>query len=395
MTYKWIRKLFLIAISFLTLGIFFSCKGQNKPNAQKDTFQVIFKVVPKEQGEITATVDGTPITSGTEVKRGKEVVFTLVPRADYTIEKWHGGGVDVDEEDTLMARLKVIQDVTVTAVLKSSKDPSLKLNSLKMYHKDVTITNPDDIKVEVENFVKTLSSSDVEATFTYGIHTTPEEIKVKVDKAILEDGDTLVKLSVPPVEGKYKYWNQMVKITRKEAGTPNDIPEECKVDAIEVALRTAKVVNNQYKLEDFVLLDNFRSDSSGPYTAADAKTAYVSVRVKAEKPSTGDYYVQLTNRTTYIAAQTLQRGTGKDASYFITGRAILSKGYNILDVKVKNPNGTIGTYTIMIKYDGGPDPLKLEMKKRKMLPGIYCPAQRKPLEGEAPDYVWMICMTGW
>jgi len=30
-----------------------------------------------------------------------------------------------------------------------------------------------------------------------------------------------------------------------------------------------------------------------------------------------------------------------------------------------------------------------------MLDGIYCPAQRKPLEGEKPDFVYLIAIAGW
>jgi len=178
--------------------------------------------------------------------------------------------------------------------------------------------------------------------------------------------------------------------------TQDDIPEKVRVDGIEVALLTAKVVDYQYKLEDYALLENFNSKSSGPYTAVDAKTAYVAMRVKVEKPSNGDYEVKVNNKTTYIEPKSFSRGTGKEASYLVFRKVTLSKGHNILEITVKSPDGTqTGTYTVIVKYDGGPDPVKLPMKDRRMIRGVYCPAQRRPLAGEKPDFVWLIGIAGW
>lgn len=44
-----------------------------------------------------------------------------------------------------------------------------------------------------------------------------EEIKVKVNKEHLNEQETVVKLSIPPVEGQYKPWRQLVTIRRKDA----------------------------------------------------------------------------------------------------------------------------------------------------------------------------------
>ena len=395
MTYKWVRKSFLIAISFLMFGLILSCRGPSNSTNKEDAV-VTFNVTPSDGGKIIATVAGKSIESGANVKKESEVVFTLVPEGNYIIDKWDGEGVKVDSDNSFVARLKVSQDVTVQARLKTTTDPELKLHSLKMYHKDVNITNLSDVKIEVENYVKEVNPNNVEATFTYGTQTTPKKIDVKLDKNQLGDGETVVRLSVLPLAGSYRYWSQEVKITRKAAPEPEHIHPDARVETIEVALLTSKKASGQYKYEDYALVNGFEADSSGPYTAKDAKTAYIAVRVKVEKPSGLDYKIELTNTTTYMSPMKFSRGSAENASYFILKKVPLSKGYNILEIKVKSPDNTEeGKYTVTLKYDGGPDPSTLKMTERNRLPGVYCAAQRKPLEGESPDYIWMIGIAGW
>lgn len=304
-----------------------------------------------------------------------------------------------------MARLKVAQDMTVQAKLRPLDNtvPKLELKTLAIYGKGLDIRNLDDIKLQVEHTVKTLDAKNVEATFTYGTETTPQKLDVKVDKKRLDDGETVVMLNVPPVEGLYQAWNQKVKITRKEPPAQGgDIPGKCEVEAIEVALITLKGRN--ISLEDYTPLENFKGENSGPYAAKDAKTAYAAVRVKVKKPNDGDYEVSVTNTNTYMEPVKLVRGTDKDIEYLVhdggdivtnvrehSKGLILSKGSNILEIKVKSPDGSKeGTYVVALNYDGGPD-----QSKKKIIAGVYCPAQRRPLEGEKPDFVWAIRVAGW
>lgn len=388
---KWVRKSFLIAVSFFTFGILFSCKTQNSVSNESGKLVIAFKVTPEEGGKIIATVDGAAIESGANVKKGSEVVFVLTLADNYTIDEWIGDGVKIVGDNTLMARLNVSANVTVEAKLKSTTDPSLKLKSLRMYNKDVDITDLNDVKVEVENFVQTLDFCDVVATFTYGSHTVPEEIRIKTDKDSLGDESTFVNLSVPSVEGRYKPWNQGVKITRKNAPEQYYIPEEVRLGGIEVAL-----LDGKKKYEDYVSVEGFDASSHGPYASKDAKTAYVALRLKAEKPSGGDYRVELDNKTTYVKPRTFSRATGEDASYLVLKDVVLSKGYNVLEIKVKSPTSDEAkAYIVVVKYNGGPDLFASEVGKRKMLSGVYCPAQRKPLEGEGQDFVWLIGIAGW
>lgn len=395
MTYKWIKKPFLIAISFLAFGILFSCKGPNKPGGSDEKeFLITFKVSDKSVGSISATVDGTPITSGvTKVKKGKEVIFTLAIEKPniYVLENWDGATQDTN--NPLMAKLTVSKDEIVTAKVKKL-DPDLVLSSLNMYERDVDISNLDDVKIDVENIVSTLDSNDVVAMFTYGTQTTPEQIKVDVDKANLDVGENIVTLSVQAVKGKYKAKEQKVKIIRKEKPQTTDaVPAEARLEAIEIAIVREK--GGKAKLEEFQPLKDFKSDSAGPYEMQEAKTAYIELKAKVAKPASGDdFSVRVVNTTTYIDPAIFSRSA--DGSYFNKERITLSKGYNILEVRVKSPDKTKeGVYTVVVKYAGGPDPLALKPGKRSIIPGIYCPAQRKPLAGEVPDLVWMIAIAGW
>lgn len=396
---KWIRGHLLIFISLLCLFLF-SCKNQNSgnlPDEKKEKFLVAFEVDPKAEGNIVATVDGKQVTSGSKVEKDKVVLFTLTinrPKL-YMVDDWKKA--TKDPNNPLIATLKVSKDTTVTAKLKTkSTDPILNLDSLIIHNKTVNISNLANVKLEVENFVKELNSTDILGMFTYGKSRIPKEIKVEVDKNALNEGDTLVNLSVPALEGSYTEWEQKVTITRKVAGISNAIPQEINVNSIELALLTARIANGKYQYENFVALENFSSNNAGPYTAQDAKTAYVAMKVKAEKPASGDYSIEVTNKTTYLSPISCSRAITGDDSYFEPMVITLSQGYNVLELKVKTPDGTKeGVYTILVKYSGGPNPLDKPLEKRKMIDGVYCPVQRKPLEGEKPDFVYLVSMAGW
>lgn len=406
MTYKWIRKYLLTAISLGVFGIVFSCKGTNTPQnpdvpggGGDGGFKVSFSVVPRAGGEIEASVDGKPIQTGSMVKKDSEVVFNLILKGgDFIVENW-SENVTVERNNPLKARLKVVKNESVFVSLKTneSEDPELRLLELNIYNKLVDISDLENIKVEVEDFIETLSSNDITGIFNYGTHRQPEEISVKVDKDRLAKGETLVRLSVPPVEKKYKFWTQLVKITRKEAPEKDDIFQQAQVEAIEVALLPAKKKGGRYTYEDYVALGNFVSEKPGPYKAQDALTAYVAVRVKKEKPESGnDYDISLENKSTYLPSKKLVRGKGNEASYLELKEVVLAKGYNTLEITVKSPDGSqVGVYTVTVEYDGGPELLELPLAKRKMLPGVYCPAQRRHAPGETPDYVWFIGIAGW
>lgn len=51
------------------------------------TYPVNFSVIGAN-GTLTATVDGTPITTGTSVESGKDVVFTATPASTYIVKEW-------------------------------------------------------------------------------------------------------------------------------------------------------------------------------------------------------------------------------------------------------------------------------------------------------------------
>ena len=400
MTYKWIRKSFLIAISFLMVGLVFSCKGANGATNNTTTNPdpvITFEVTPSDGGEIIATVNGKSIKSGAGVKKGSEVVFTLEPKGNYTIDKWEGKEVKKDKQNDFVARLKVSESVTAKAVLKATTDPVLELKSLQIYGEDVDISNLSYVKTEVENYVQTLDSTNIVAKFKYGT-VGPKKIEVNVDKKTLDEEETEVRLSVQPLAGTYRYWSQIVHVIRKPAKEPDFIQPEVRLEGIDVAILTPRKQGGKFKYEEYAPVKEFNAEASGPYMApADAKTAYVALRAKVQKPASGnDYSIELTNTTTYIKPTKFSRGSDENASYLIINDVVLSKGTNILELKVQSPTSpTTGTYTVTVNYDGGPDPTTLPELQRNILHGVYCAAQRKPLKGEAPDYIWLISIAGW
>ena len=182
----------------------------------------------------------------------------------------------------------------------------------------------------------------------------------------------------------------------------NDVPEtkkkyganEAKLEAIEVALVDEK--KGKPKVEEFKLLEGFNSEKYGPYTMEEAKTAYIEVKMKVGEASDGDFTIEAVNKTTYIPPVQFQRKTGDQNGYFKQERITLSKGPNTIEIKVKSPDKSKEVvYTINVQYGGGPDFSTAELKDRNIIPGIYCPTQRKPLDGEKPEYVWLICIAGW
>jgi len=395
MTYKRIRKSFLLGISFLAFGILFSCKNPNKTpgnSTEEETeFSLTFGVSPEDAGSIVATVDGVPIESGAKVGKDKEVILTLTINNVQTheLERWNGAAKDKD--DPLKAKVKIFKDTTVTAKLKiRTPDPDLVLSSLSIFDKGLDISNLNDIKTEVEYVFADLAPNNVVAMFTYGDSKKPTKIDVSVDKEKLEVGNNTIKLSVEGSFGNYKKWEQEVKINRKDGGN-SDVPNELKLDAIEFSTVIEK--DGRPKGKPYKLVNNFESGKRGPYTIDEAQTAYIDIKVKAAKPSSGDISVELTNTTTYISPVTLSRNASNE-NYFNPKRVALSKGYNIIEIKVE-ASGKDTTYEVVVYYAGGPDPNTLPMQKRKIIPGVYCPIQRKELEGEVEDKVWLILIAGW
>lgn len=178
---------------------------------------------------------------------------------------------------------------------------------------------------------------------------------------------------------------------------PNPKPEEQYVPA-EVRLKSIQtaVVNEKFKPESFADVKGFKPTKPGPYEAAEeAKTAYVMFKMQIEKPEGGaDFSVSAYNTNTYFVETKFDRGTLPETKeFFIKDKKFpLSKGINNFKIKVKSPDGTVeGEYTVTVNYAGGVDETA-----KIIIPGVYCPAQRKPSEGEIEeDLVWMICIAGY
>jgi len=78
------------------------------------TFQVNFSVAGSN-GTLTATVDGTGISSGEQVQQGKNIVFTANPAGGYRVKEWkNGNAVSSNKTNTYtLSNLMAIATITV------------------------------------------------------------------------------------------------------------------------------------------------------------------------------------------------------------------------------------------------------------------------------------------
>lgn len=195
---------------------------------------------------------------------------------------------------------------------------------------------------------------------------------------------------------------------KNENHTPNPGPEPAPLpeigDKIPLNVRVLSietaVVGEKGGTESYKVVKDFNLKFSGPYEA-ETKTAYIALKIKAgEKPSGNDFKITVENMNTYEEKVKLKRGSGADDEYFVlakkdkeipmSDKIPLSKGKNTLAITVTSPDGSeTGKYFVTLDYAGASDETG-----KKIIPGIYCPAQRKPLEGEKEDFVWAIIARG-
>lgn len=385
-----------LAISLFVFGSFFSCNdparnnGVGVENGGKETYEVRFAISREDQGNITATVDGASISNGAKVEKGKKITFTVKlndPNA-YEVYSWEEATTG---SELTKATLIVEKNTSVLAIIKGKDEKAPTIKSLRIYGKNVDVDELDDANIEVENFVKTLTSYDIVATFS--LHGVLQEFPLTADKANLDVGANIVTVTLAPLVGQYIGWKGKVKITRKGAEQAKTLDSDVTLEALEVALVGVK--DGRANIEAFNAVNGFNASSSGYYEIEDAKTAYVALKMKKAKPASGDFSIELTNKTAYEAPVVFERNTTGDQSYFGEKKIALSQGYNVLEVKVSNSDKSkTGVYTLVVKYNGGPNPLTIPLAQRKTLPGVYCPAQRKPLEGESPDLIWLMAIAG-
>ena len=82
---------------------------------ERDEFVISFDVTGSAGGDITATVGGTPISSGDPVLRGKSVVFTATPFGCNRISEWKDNNITVNGTNTsyLMTNITASHNITV------------------------------------------------------------------------------------------------------------------------------------------------------------------------------------------------------------------------------------------------------------------------------------------
>lgn len=78
-----------------------------------EEYPITFNAV-NSTGSLTATVDGTEITTGSQVLKGKDVVFTATPDEGFEIKEWKLNGVAGDNTDATYTLSNLTGEATVT-----------------------------------------------------------------------------------------------------------------------------------------------------------------------------------------------------------------------------------------------------------------------------------------
>jgi hypothetical protein len=94
-----------------------------------EEYPVTFNTV-NGNGTLTATVDGTAITTGSQVQKGKNVVFTAAPNEGFKVKEWKLNGVAVDGTNATytLSNLTGIATVTVEFDLATGVENSFAAN---------------------------------------------------------------------------------------------------------------------------------------------------------------------------------------------------------------------------------------------------------------------------
>ena len=388
------RQSLLAVVAFFALGVsFFACKGaesgnldKTKDGREKEYFTVTFSVDPSEQGSIVAMVGKEKIESGvTLIEKGKEVIFTLTIKdlKNYALESWKGAYQGIDP---FTAKLEISGNAKVIAQLKKKnsgkQDGPFKVtySLLPEVAGELTATFQDGTAIQSG---VTLIDKGKEVIFHLKITDSSYEFDEWVGVDQEEDDHSTAKLKVSS--------NKTVKAKLKKKTDEEN--KKATVSAIEVAN-----VDKDGMIEEYVPFADFKEENVGPYTTKDAVTAYITLRVKVEKKAKEgeDFSLLLENKTTYNLPEELMRGENKEQEYFLSGRSVLSKGMNVFELKVINPDKSVrNKYTVKVNYAGGPDMLTLPIDKRRVIAGIYCPTLRKPLEGEVHEALWIIGIAGY
>lgn len=150
-------------------------------------------------------------------------------------------------------------------------------------------------------------------------------------------------------------------------------------------------VNNNGKTGKYVTVKNFDSEGWATFEAGhEAETAYIDIKLQTEVSASAEYdlSISMENENTFELPVKLERGKDSESDFFF-GRMILSEGSNLISIKVSSIDLTQDkTYKITINYNGG------SKRTEEIISGIYCSAQRKPSEGETPEYIWVIFGNG-
>ncbi|MFR9164960.1 MAG: T9SS type A sorting domain-containing protein [Dysgonomonas sp.] len=127
-----------------------------------EEYAVTFNTV-NENGTLTATVDGTEITTGQQVQEGKDVIFTATPDTGYKIKEWKLNNTVVNGTGTTYTLSDLAEAAIVTVEFELADGTGVENHSaanLNIYPNPFTdvlhITGAEDGTLQVMNVVGTV-----------------------------------------------------------------------------------------------------------------------------------------------------------------------------------------------------------------------------------------------
>ena len=95
------RAVFALCLAAVFAGCRTGAGSSDDEKREIQKYKVQFSASPTEGGSVVAkTKDGNVLASGSFVEKGTEIVFTAVPKAGYSLDRWGGGGnkIPIDTE---------------------------------------------------------------------------------------------------------------------------------------------------------------------------------------------------------------------------------------------------------------------------------------------------------
>lgn len=145
---------------------------------QTTTYEVVFGVL-EDGGSITATADGTSITSPATVEEGAEVIFTATPEDGYQVADWHVDETAIGSTDETYTISSL--DGNVEVMVEFEEETSV----ANHYESNLVVyPNPANAVLNIENdeIINNIKLIDVKGRIVYSNNINSKQIKINVSE---------------------------------------------------------------------------------------------------------------------------------------------------------------------------------------------------------------------